>query len=288
MQNLLNHNNQQATIEVNAGYTENNKVFTESKTWDQLTDSNKQDIASQWIREHVYCNVNQVMELLAQNEDHCDFDEYQSIAEYQDFEEVSVDHINDLSIDELIEVIEEYDLTIDVENFFTEYKTILIKEINEYPITKDNLINTLEELDLFSISGDEQDQLDMLIEHITDVELNNDKLETIFVNLGLAVVPFDFIENEHKNKLESLIIKELDLNQYGQDNNLDPEYQEAYEFWSVSDHFVSMLSYSEQCSNDILGLSVWARYCTGQSICLDHAIQVAAFKVLSDCSYTNY
>ena len=118
--------------------------------------------------------------------------------------------------------------------------------------------------------------------------MTNDELETIFVNLGLSVVPFDFIEKEHKNTLQDMITDKLDLDQYGQDNNLEPEYDQAYEFYSVSDHFVAMLQDSEHCSNDILGLSVWARYCTGQSIALDHCVQLAAFKVLSDCSYTNY
>ena len=291
MNTLLNHNNMQATIKLsevnNFRYdgTKNDDV----KTWDQLNDSEKQDIASSWIKDHVYCNVNQVMELLSQNYDHGDYDSYQEIAEVQDFECASTDHINDLNIDEMIELIEEYDLEIDVDQFMTDYKNVLIKEVNERPIDKDDLINTLEELDLFCISDKEQDKLDLIINLIgSDNTMTNDELETIFVNLGLSVVPFDGIEKEHKDTLQDMITDKLDLDQYGQDNNLEPEYDQAYEFWNVSDHFVSMLQDSGHCSNDILGLSVWARYCTGQSIVLDHAVQVAAFKVLSDCSYTNY
>ena len=291
MNTLLNNDNIQATIKLsevnNFRYdgTKNNDV----KTWDQLNGSEKQDIATAWIKDHVYCNVNQVMELLSQNDDHCDYDSYQEIAEVQDFECASTDHINDLNIDEMIELIEEYDLEIDVDQFMTDYKNVLIKEVNERPIDKDDLINTLEELDLFCISDKEQDKLDLIINLIgSDNTMTNDELETIFVNLGLSVVPFDFIEKEHKDTLQDMITDKLDLDQYGQDNNLETEYGQAYEFYSVSDHFVSMLQDSEHCSNDILGLSVWARYCTGQSIVLDHCVQVAAFKVLSDCSYTNY
>mgnify|MGYP003655560078 CR=1 FL=1 len=78
----------------------NSVEIKDRKTWEQLTDSDKQTIASNWIKDHVYCNVNQVMELLAQNDDHGDYNEYLNIAEYQDFDQVSTDHINDLTIDE--------------------------------------------------------------------------------------------------------------------------------------------------------------------------------------------
>lgn len=291
MQTLLNHNNQPATIEVSTGYdSELKQDIKTRKTWEQLTDSDKQNIAGEWIKDHVYCNVNQVMELLAQNDDHCDYDEYMSIAESQDYEYSSTDHINDLSIDELIEVIEKYDLDIDVDQFFIDYKNILIKEVNERAISKSDLLIALEDITL----QDESDNYDIdsilstISNHIYHENLNNDELETIFVNLGLSVVPFDGIEKEHKNKIEELIIKEIDLDQYGQDNNLDPEYDQAYEFYSVSDHFVAMTQGDLSCSNDILGLNVWARFCTGQSIVLDYAVQLAAFKALSDCRYDLY
>jgi hypothetical protein len=215
---FLNNNNEAATIEVNVGYDENNNIMTESKIWEQLTDRNKQDIASQWVGDHIYCNVNQVMELLAKNDDHHDHGEYMRIAEYQDFEYSSSDHILSLNIDELWEVIEDYDL------------------------------------DLAALE-----------------ERENNKIDCI-----------------SQEAIAAYVMGIIDLDQYGQDNDLDPEYEQAYEFWSVSDHFIAMLQDSEQCSSDILGLSVWARYCTGQSICLDCTIQEAAFKVLSDTATSNY
>jgi len=215
---FLNNNNEAATINIETGHPEGHDHFVVSKTWEQLTDSNKQDIASQWIKDNVYCNVNQVMELLSCCDTQEDYETYLSIAEYQDFEYASTDHINDLSIEELLELIEEYNL------------------------------------DLVTLEENEGNSLSC----ITHQAMTN------------------------------YIINNINLEQYGQDNNLEPEYQQAYEFWNVSDHFVSMLQDTEQCSNDILGLSVWARYCTGQSICLDTAIQKAAFKVLSDTSINNY
>ena len=290
--NLLNHNGTIATININNAYDKENNIITVSKSWDQLTDSDKQTIASDWIKDHIYCNVNQVMELLSQNGDHIDYDSYREIAEQKDHQYAVESDLNDKTIDELIEIIEEYDLEddIDVDQFMVAYKAVLCKEINERPINKSDLLITLEDITLQDETGNYNMEciLSTISNHVYHEDLTNDDLETIFVNLGLSVVPFDFIEKEHKNKLSALISKHIDDDQYGQDNNLDPEYNEAYEFWSVSDHFVAMLEEKEECSNDILGLSVWARYCTGQSIVLDHQVQVAAFKALSDCSFEYY
>ena len=290
--NLLNHNGTIATININNAYDKENNIITVSKSWDQLTDSDKQTIASDWIKDHIYCNVNQVMELLSQNGDHIDYDSYREIAEQKDHQYAVESDLNDKTIDELIEIIEEYDLEddIDVDQFMVAYKAVLCKEINTRPIFMSDLLITLEELGLSGVEDNEQTKINILCGYIKiDQHLKNDDLEAIFVNLGLfTYIPFDFIEKEHKNKLSALISKHIDDDQYGQDNNLDPEYNEAYEFWGVSDHFVAMLKEKEECANDILGLSVWARYCTGQSIVLDHQIQVAAFKALSDCSFEYY
>ena len=295
MQNLLNHNGEQATIKVLTGHPVEHRHHTINKTWEQLTDSDKQDIASKWIKDHVYCNVHQVMELLAKNDDHCDFEEYLSIAEYQDFEEVSTDHINDLSIDALIEVIEEYDLESDVnhvELFKTKYLNDLIENFNNTNIGVHDLYNELLNTLLLAIDHDiDWENFKTLKNTFIDAITNKldqfsfDDLDTCISNLSIN---FDGYLKAYQSDLSTLIIANIDLDQYGQDNNLDPEYQHAYEFWSVSDHFVSMLKDTEQCSKAILGLSVWARYCTGQAICLDVAIQEAAFKALSDCSYTYY
>ncbi len=293
MNTLLNHDNKAASIEVSTGYdsTEKKEIFT-SKTWTQLTDSDKQNIASNWIKDHVYCNVNQVMELLAQNDDHCDFDEYQNIAEYQDFDETSGSHINDLTIDELIVLAEDLDVD-HVELFRTKYLDDLIENTNNTTFIVQDCYNELEIT--FSLSlektEDEYNQQEIEKELISffgkykEDHFSFDDLDTCITELGIN---FDGYLKAYQSDLADLIVDEIDLAEYGQDNSLDPEYQQAYEFWSVSDHFVSMLNDSSECSNDILGLKVWARYCTGQGIVLDHQIQVAAFKVLSDCSYTSY
>ena len=290
MQTLLNHDNQAATIEVSTGYDSQAKkeIFT-SKTWEQLTDSEKQTIAGNWIKDHVYCNVNQVMELLSQNDDHGDYDEYISIAEYQDFEEVSGSHINDLTIDELIEVIEEYDLEVDSTWVFSQnYLKDLLENTGNTNLDLELIYHIMSNTFLVDVEESKANESTLL--HFLENDFLRDSnnfndLDTCITNLGIN---FDGYFKAYQSDLADLITNDIDLEQYGQDNDLEPDYEQAYEFYSVSDHFVSMLSNNEQCSNDILGLSVWARYCTGQSIISDHQIQVAAFKALSDCSYKYY
>ena len=290
--NLLNHNGTIATININNAYDKENNIITVSKSWDQLTDSDKQTIASDWIKGHIYCNVNQVMELLSQNDDHGDMNEYMSISEYQNFDQVSVDHINDLTIDELIEIAEDLDDVDHVELFKTKYLDDLLENTNNTNFTIENAFHELDITFLQCLDKEVEDYNQIGIEkELTNFFMLNydsfsfDDLDICITNLGIN---FDGYLKAYQSDLADLITSDIDLEQYGKDNDLDCDYEEACEFYSVSDHFVSMLSNSEQCSNDILGLSVWARYCTGQSIVLDHQIQVAAFKVLSDCSFEYY
>ena len=293
--NLLNENGVQATIKILSGHPEDHIHHKVVKTWDQLTDSNKQDIASRWIKDHVNCNVNQVMELLAQNEDHIDYDSYREVAEQQDYQYAVESDLNDKTIDELIEIIEEHDLGDDVDYvqvFKDNYLADLIENTSNTNFTIAQAYHAIEitflspcnkEEEEYTIEEIEKELITFFMSNLDNITF--DDLDTCITDLGIN---FDGYLKAYQSDLSDLISKHIDDDQYGQDNDLDPEYNEAYEFWSVSDHFVAMLQDNEECSNDILGLSVWARYCTGQSICLDRAIQVTAFKVLSDCSYTNY
>ncbi len=287
MNTLLNHNGKQATINVNTAHDKENNAITSALTWDELTDSNKQDIASEWIRDHIHTNVNQVMDLLAENEEHDDYYDYLDLSESKDFTNAVESDLHDKTIDELMEIIEEYDLdNVGIDSLMAKHKITICSEIENNTIKLDDLINTVEELNLFYISPEKRDMIDLVMGCIKDDNtMTNDELETIFINLGLPVEHFKNIEKATKSDLITLTEKELDYNQYGCDNALEPECDQAYEFYSVSDHFKAMLP--ENCE-DLLGLTVWARFCTGQSICLDRQVQLAAFKVLSDCSYKYY
>jgi hypothetical protein len=289
MTTLLNHNNKAATINVNTSYDKDNNVITTAKTWSELNDSEKQDIAGTWIKDHIHTNVNQVMELLSQSEDHEDFEDYMNLSESKDFEEVSTDHINDLTIDDLIELSNDLDNVDHVELFKEKYLADLLENTSSNYASIENIYNALEITFLQSLGKDieEYNQLAIEKELLTFFKNNYDSfsfddLDTCITELGIN---FDGYLKSYHSDLVTLILEDIDLEEYGNDNNLDPEYDQAYEFYSVSDHFSALLP--ENCS-DLLGLTVWARFCCGQAIVLDHEVQLAAFKVLSDCSYENY
>lgn len=289
MNNLLNHNGKQATIELPVRIC-NGVSIKDSKTWNELTDSNKQDITSKWIKDHIYTNVDQVMELLAQNQEHEDYDDCLAMSENKDFTYAVESDLQDRSIDELIEIINEYELDVDHGELFKEkYLTDLLENTNNTDFSIKGAFHELEVTFLQSLDKTEkeytQEEIEKeLLNFFTDnyKELSFDDLDTCITNLNIN---FNGYLNAYQSDLVSLIEKDLNYDQYGEDNDLDPEYDQAYEFYAVSDHFKAMLP--ENCE-DLLGLTVWARFCTGQSLCLDSQIQKAAFKVLSDCSYKYY
>ncbi len=290
MNTLLNHNGKQATINVNTAHDKENNAITSALTWSELTDSNKQNIASEWIRDHIHTNVNQVMELLAETYDHCDYNDYYTLSESKDFTYAVESDLQDKTIDELIEIIEEYDLDVDHgELFKEEYLTDLLENTSNTSFSIESAFHELNTTFLQCLDKTEKDYTQKGIESelltfFTDNynEFSFDDLDTCITALDIN---FDGYLKAYKSDLITLIEKELDYDQYGCDNALEPECDQAYEFYSVSDHFKAMLP--ENCEN-LLGLTVWARFCTGQSICLDHQVQLAAFKVLSDCSYKYY
>lgn len=57
---------------------------------------------------------------------------------------------------------------------------------------------------------------------------------------------------------------------------LDPYTNEVYEHWIVSNWLADKLEERGQITGDLLGLTIWGRCATGQSIALDHVIQQIA------------
>lgn len=84
-----------------------------------------------------------------------------------------------------------------------------------------------------------------------------------------------YVETDTCETLERSIIAECeeDPDQWREVcdlNNLDPETVEAYEHWIVSSWLADKLAaYGEMVNVDILGLTVWGRRTTGQSISID-------------------
>lgn len=53
---------------------------------------------------------------------------------------------------------------------------------------------------------------------------------------------------------------------------LEPEYSEVYEHWIVDSYFGARLKERGEIVEDYLGLTIWGRTCTGQSISMDYVI----------------
>ena len=72
---------------------------------------------------------------------------------------------------------------------------------------------------------------------------------------------------------------EDDYQKFCDAHNLDPERNEVYEHWIVSDWLARKLEKrGEVVEQDFHGLTIWGRCCTGQAILLDHVIQQIALE----------
>jgi len=63
-----------------------------------------------------------------------------------------------------------------------------------------------------------------------------------------------------------------DLQTLCDDENIDYDYFEAYEFWAVDEFLGRKLKEEGEMVEDIFGLTVWGRCTTGQAILLDYVI----------------
>lgn len=54
--------------------------------------------------------------------------------------------------------------------------------------------------------------------------------------------------------------------------NIDPEYRDVYEHWAVTSWFAERLSEQGETVEEVFGLHVWGRCCTGQAIHMDGVI----------------
>ncbi|ANP79296.1 hypothetical protein A134_23060 [Vibrio crassostreae 9CS106] len=94
----------------------------------------------------------------------------------------------------------------------------------------------------------------------------------------------EYFNNQEENKKESLYIElkntlinliqgdESQLDELISDHNIEPEYMEVLEHWIVSDWLGSQLSARGEAVQEIHGLTIWGRTCSGQSIELDSII----------------
>lgn len=78
-------------------------------------------------------------------------------------------------------------------------------------------------------------------------------------------------------------IEENDLVDIANEYNIDPYYNEVYEYWIVSGFLADRLEAErEVIERDFFGLTIWGRMTTGQAICCDHVICKIATDIFNE------
>jgi hypothetical protein len=152
------------------------------------------------------------------------------------------------------------------------------------------LAEHLDDYDTYiSLTGGIPDYTNAVYHYIVDGDLGWDDLEMIADQVGyfsdaLAEigapdgVEEDWLEaNPEKIKdLRKTVYNLIDADEFeqvGLDASLDPDYDEIYEFWIVSDWLAAKLREQGEVVVDYLGFTIYGRGCTGQSIYLDGNIR---------------
>ena len=83
---------------------------------------------------------------------------------------------------------------------------------------------------------------------------------------------FDFSNEEW---FESLFLQHREVENADREEEEEVEYEtrEPYEFWAVSNYFGEFLQKKDELVTDVWGFYLWGRETTGQSILLDHVFQ---------------
>jgi len=83
---------------------------------------------------------------------------------------------------------------------------------------------------------------------------------------------FEFASKDEYSEELSELLGKFDYSE----NEEDPEYIEALEFYIVTDYFAEKLKEKDEIVVDFMGLTIWGRTCTGQAILLDSVIKEIA------------
>lgn len=80
-----------------------------------------------------------------------------------------------------------------------------------------------------------------------------------------------------RDAVEALVTDDDSWRTVCDDNRLDPQKREAYEQWIVTNWFARKLAERGEMTGEVMGLTIWGRCTTGQSISIDYVVhQIAA------------
>lgn len=261
------------------------------KTFEQMNDSEKQDLGSKLIHNeigHCFSNTfSTLWALVSQDCQHVEYDDMYSLVGAYDYDTAVTEHINGLDLSEIVELIDELDAD-DIKEalhktMVGELKTYMVDYVNWDWKTGayDDVFTNYDEDNADLVWDGEEDKhaymlrvQPQIVEYFEDIENFANFVDWANTNKELS----DWIGadlDKTQTALYELIDENGDLEQYSNDNDLDPSCDEAYEHWIVSPWLAEKLPHTA----DVTGLTIWARFATGQAICLDHNIQSIAFDI---------
>lgn len=116
-----------------------------------------------------------------------------------------------------------------------------------------------------------------------DTRLSEEARELFYSQLDYETAKENYLysagEDEQKELREFYEVEGLDeveADEFCNDQNIDPDYSEPYEFWIVTDWFGEKLRKHGQIVEDFMGFTIWGRQTTGQAILLDYVISQIA------------
>lgn len=263
------------------------KVYN-GKTFQQMTDSEKQDLATKLVTNEIgSCFSNCFSTLFAAiDESHVEYDDMYSLSGAYDYETAVNEHLEGLDLGELYEVVDEHC----DDEIKTKFVEMISKEFNEYLEAQTNefwLATSLDDLllnyaDAESDMGQDEEEDETYINRVKQACIDYVANSYNIVNV-LDWITTTSECSDHfgcdTDAIETACFEALDesgdLEDFSNENSLEPTFDEAYEHWIVSPWLADKLSHT----GDVCGLTIWARYTTGQSICLDHEIQMLAFDI---------
>lgn len=264
----------------------------DGQTFENMSNSDRQEMATVLVnREFGHCFSNVFSTLFAAiDESHVEYDDMYTLVGSYDYGSVVTDHINELNLSDLLELVNDEILNDTREMMHTS----LIKDLKKYLVEYvkwdwkrsaiEDVFSSYSDDDQYMQNDDYEDNhqymdrvMPEVVKYFSDIDNLDNFINWIETNKELSDWIGTDLDTIRAACFESISSCDEDLQNYSDNNGLDAEFNEAYEHWIVSPWLADKLPNT----GDVCGLTIWARYCTGQSICLDHNIQQLAFELYS-------
>lgn len=269
--------------------TSNTIKVLNGKTFAQMTESEKQEIAEKIVSSDIYCNVNMMVTEMYKlswfsldNGESSDYhEELQNLMMSYDYETPIREHIENLDICEFRDLLDELDLDKIKEKHHEKLLAEFLELIaNGDPSDVSGWFGSAASDYLNDVDYDQQDESDVdyinrvkhaIKSYFADHDNYSEFVDYINENLDTS----EFTENMMDYEIYCEIEGE---DEFCSDNNLYPEENEVCEHWAISGWLEHQLKERGYTVETIGCTVIWGRGTTGQAICLDSVIQEIAFE----------